>query len=675
MQVLIAVACVAGIPSIVVGYCDSIPHSTDRISVHSVSSRFPRKYTLRMLISAITHDCIVCASSRGRKGSSSRKSGSASSRASKSSGGSSQSDAVKLTAAAKISAARSLARKLTEEKTAAAAAAELLSKELVDRETGRHLKLSVENEVANFAKQAGSADAAARMAKTSGTTASVDIEELDRLKRENAELQKLLLQLARDREEAEKELESKLKELDAVDTSESEFRARNPGKKLTRRKKTGRIQELLSDAILSAKEQGLAFVVVPDEPVQVGSDIRVLYNVDQGPLPGSSVAPALKIGFNRWETVEKFDMEKVEGEEGWYIVSLKLPPLLFRVDFVFEDKHSGAVDNNNGQDFSFELDNAPTAEEVTAARIKLLDDFEQKMTEIFTKEEDDIASKAMKSAEGMAKEARIAYVGQRKERILQEAREVVAERRQANVIDSTPGVFMWSKPPSPGSLVTLFYNKNSGPLVSASSVVAMVGYDSWWMQDTEAVVMVQANEDDLPKGAPEGDWYKASVDVWNTAAVLDFAFCDGNRQVWDNASGADYHTGVANATSSETLVQLLFDALETSDDSALGEEMAAVRVMQRASMRSTAARKRRELQRKFLFTAPTTPQAGKRAVVYYNPDRTVLRGRPEVFISGGYNRSLHEETIQPMRMTEAVPEAGGLDFSRRSWTFQPTLIH
>jgi starch synthase len=639
-----------------------------------------------MSFPAIRFPHTISCSARGKGSGSRRKSSGKGSKIPAKPTGKGESEEAKVSAAAKIQAARSLARKLSDERSAAAAAADLLSKHVVDGATSARLKLDVENEVATFAKEAGSADAVARIAKQSGgrlSPSSVDLEELERLKRENAELQALLLQLARDREEAEMELEARMKDLnvkaDSADSmgtgkaGEAGEAAKAAGAALSRKtqkrtKRGGSGQ--LSDAMAAAIESGQAFSVIPEAPVPVGSEVRVLYCVERGPLPNESAVPVLKIGFNRWESVEQFSMEPLSEDngKGWFVASVKLPPLLFRVDFVIEDKNSGAVDNNNGQDFGFELDNAPTAEEVTARRVKLLDEFEQKMSESFAKEEDAIEAAAMKAAKGLAKEARITFAGKRKEQILQEAKHVVQERRQGNVKESSPGAFLWSKPPTAGSVVTLFYNKVSGPLASASSITAMIGYDSWWMQDTEAVPMVPASVSDLPSSAAksasvaDGDWVKADISVWNTAALLDFAFCDGNRQAWDNAGGEDYHTRVANATPAETLVQLVFEALLASDDSSFGEEMAAKRVLQRASMRCAAARKRRELQRRFLFTIPMSPQAGKKATIYYNPDRTLLRGRPEVFISGSFNRSSHPETIEPMLMTEAVLESGGLGF-------------
>lgn len=51
-----------------------------------------------------------------------------------------------------------------------------------------------------------------------------------------------------------------------------------------------------------------------------------------------------------------------------------------------------------------------------------------------------------------------------------------------------------------------------------------------------------------------------------------------------------------------------------------------------------AQRRRRELQRMVLYTDPVTPRAGERVTVFYNPDATVLRGRPEVWLRGCWNR-------------------------------------
>jgi len=104
-------------------------------------------------------------------------------------------------------------------------------------------------------------------------------------------------------------------------------------------------------------------------------------------------------------------------------------------------------------------------------------------------------------------------------------------------------------------LATILYNKSSDVLASADSVVAHIGYDGWWMQDTVSVQMTPVDDFSdltcLTKSEIEkGEWYKADVRVWNTAATLDFAFSDDDRQLWDNMGGSDYHSRVQNAAKS-----------------------------------------------------------------------------------------------------------------------------
>ena len=462
-------------------------------------------------------------------------------------------ESAKVKVAAKISAARSLARKLSEEKAAAAAAAELMRSSRVDEKTGKELKLSAEYEVAAYAKEAGTADAAARQAR-SRKGGATDLDELERLKRENEKLQELVMQLARDREEAQKQLQEIGKEKKKEDAGALP-RAQAAGKELA-------MEEVMEEA--HQKGERIAVVTAtPGGRVSVGSEIQILYDSAAGPLPKEGMAPVLKIGYNRWESQEKVEMKLLEMSTepcSWYAVTVPLPSLLYRVDFVVEDSNSGAVDNNGGQDFTIDLDDAPTAEEVTASRVALLEKFERKMRDIFDAEEDEIYENAMKAAKGASKEARLAYVASRKEQILQEAQNVVAERRNPSteVAESIPGVFQWSTTPKAGSETMLLYNKASGTLKSQDSVVVHVGYDGWWLQDTISVTMEQVQPENAPKclssdELESGDWYQCLVPVWNTAATLDFAFSNGSRQVWDNQGGSDFHTPVANAAS-RTLV-------------------------------------------------------------------------------------------------------------------------
>jgi len=328
-----------------------------------------------------------------------------------------------------------------------------------------------------------------------------------------------------------------------------------------------------------------------------------------------------------------------------------------------------------GKDFYLDLANAPTAQEVTAARIQLLETAEAAAQAAFDKEEERIYAEWMAAAEGAAREARIAYSGTRRESLLREARTVVEERRGAAAVAAASssstekkGVFTWASPLEAGRTSVLLYNKDSGPLASAGSVIVHVGYDGWWMQDKRVIPMrpVSTAESGRFKisNLQDGDWWCAEVSVWNTAAVVDFAFTNDARQAWDNNAGADYHTAVKGAASGDKLVTLVLNALEAADaeEAARGEVLAERRVLQRAAIKASANRRRRERQRTFLYTEPTSPRAGHPLKIFYNPDRTVLRGRPDVYVRGSYNRWQHPEVIATTKMTPAVPDAGGLGF-------------
>lgn len=51
-----------------------------------------------------------------------------------------------------------------------------------------------------------------------------------------------------------------------------------------------------------------------------------------------------------------------------------------------------------------------------------------------------------------------------------------------------------------------------------------------------------------------------------------------------------------------------------------------------------ALKKRRAARRQILYTAPVAPRAGESMDIFYNPDATVLRGRPETWLQGSFNR-------------------------------------
>ncbi len=59
---------------------------------------------------------------------------------------------------------------------------------------------------------------------------------------------------------------------------------------------------------------------------------------------------------------------------------------------------------------------------------------------------------------------------------------------------------------------------------------------------------------------------------------------------------------------------------------------------QRVTSRGDALRKRRSTVNEFLYTVPYQPVPGQRVEVFYNPEHTPLRGRPNIYMRCGFNR-------------------------------------
>jgi hypothetical protein len=256
------------------------------------------------------------------------------------------SSAAKVAIAAKISAARSLARKLAEEKQAAVAAAAASSQQGsgVDPLAAAQAVRSTELEVAELAAAAAKADAHARAA-SKADHAAPQVAELARLKAENKALQALLVQLAANREEAERKL-AELRERGAA--AEPAAAAADPPA-AAKRAAAPRGPAALAALAQAAAASGARVFTSPEGPAAVGTTVRLLYNLASGPLPQAGAAPSLKLGLNRWESIVKAPLARVpelDGQGQWWAADVALPALLHRLDFVVDDVTSGATDNN-----------------------------------------------------------------------------------------------------------------------------------------------------------------------------------------------------------------------------------------------------------------------------------------------------------------------------------------
>ncbi|KAL3139315.1 hypothetical protein ABBQ38_003653 [Trebouxia sp. C0009 RCD-2024] len=607
--------------------------------------------------------------------------------------------------AAKISAARALARKLAEEKQAAVNAAKQAAEHSMDEEEIDAIRASVEQASADAAREAARADALARAARQMGPSGSSQMFDLERLRAENEALQQLVLDVAQNKQEAQRKvaglkhkygnLLSKTDEAEedqmasaspqqpearetAAEEEEAEPEATTGRAVLAREAlaKEGKLEATLQACAEDAARRNVSFFVLPQEGVTVGETCTLYYDRSKGALPSTSKL-VFKAGLNRWETIQLVDMARAEGfNQGggseWWSVDITLPQDTFQVQFVINDDVSGMVDNNRNSDFHLPLLNPPSEEEVIESRAERIKSWERRIRQKIDAEEKAIYEE-MLSAAGMVEEEarqRFSKLREAKEHeLLKEARTIVAERRSSVVLGikgepNRDGVFQWVEgPPTAGKPAVLAYNANSGPLRNAQGVVLHLGYDGWWEQDMQQIPLKRLSDAKVSQYslAHHGDWWSCKLDVLDTAYVLDYVFSDSAKRSWDNNAQQDFHTRVEGALLGEDLAQLLYKVFKSGHEQE--DEQGAARAAQGAvcklEIKAKAGKKRRELQRQVLFTMPIRPKAGQTVRVYYNPDVTPLRGRPEAWLRGGWNRGTHPAQIGPLELKPVVPGGAG----------------
>lgn len=611
--------------------------------------------------------------------------------------------------AAKISAARALARKLAEEKQAAVNAAKQAAEHSMDEEELEAIKQSVEQATAEAAREAARADALARAARQMGPSGSSQLFDLERLRAENEALQQLVLEVAHNKQEAERKVaglkqkysnllakideaeedqmasaspqqpdprESAAAEADeeGSDTEPTQEQAVLAREALARE---GKLESTLQACAADAARKGNPFFVLPQEGVTLGETSTLYYDRLKGALPATSKL-IFKAGLNRWESIQLKDLGRAEGltpADGseWWSVDIQMPKDTFQVQFVINDDVSGMVDNNKNRDYELPLLNPPSEDQVTESRAERIKSWEMRIRQKIDAEEAAIWEEMLSAADLVQEEARQRYKKSKESKeneLMKEARTIVEERRSAVVMgirgeSGRDGVFQWvSGPPTAGKPATLAYNKNSGGLRNSQGVLLHLGYDGWWEQDMQELPLKRMSDAKVSQHnlVHHGDWYSCQFDILETAFVLDFVFSDTAKRSWDNNAQQDFHSRVEGAVSGDDLARLLYKAFKSGHEQE--DEQGAARAAQSAvcklEIKAKAGKKRRELQRQVLFTMPIRPKAGQSVRVYYNPDVTPLRGRPEAWLRGGWNRGAHQAQIGPLELKPVVP--GGVGF-------------
>ncbi|KAI8476302.1 MAG: hypothetical protein J3K34DRAFT_382253 [Monoraphidium minutum] len=367
--------------------------------------------------------------------------------------------------------------------------------------------------------------------------------------------------------------------------------------------------------------------------------------------------------------------EELAGAEGadWWSAEVVLPEELFQFDFVVVDSVTGAVDNNKAKDYALSLVGGPTEQDVVERRAAAYAEAERQRHAVLQAEEDRQWALVEALAAEAADKARVEFRERRARELLAAATEAVTRRRSPALAAlpaaaAVPNKYAWTGGGGvvrAGERLMLAYNCGGGPLAYTNSAKLHLGVDGW--KDKKSTVYELAPlkasemaELGLPAGG--GSWCGAWVDVPSGVEVLNFVFSDKDQRAWDNNGSKDYHTLVEGPPESENMLEAVLDAMtrESEATDAAGEERAALRAAHHIQSRARVARKRREAQQEVLYTVPLVPRAGETCELHYNPTVTPLRGRPDVYVSGGFNRWRHPARHGPALMQPTA--TGGLGF-------------
>ncbi|XP_038690826.1 starch synthase 3, chloroplastic/amyloplastic isoform X2 [Tripterygium wilfordii] len=352
----------------------------------------------------------------------------------------------------------------------------------------------------------------------------------------------------------------------------------------------------------------------------------------------------------RWKSFSA-RLNKTHLKGDWWSCQLHVPEEAYKIDFVFFNGHN-VYDNNEKKDFCVPVEGGM---DVFAFEDFLLEE-KRKELEKLAKEQADRERQAeeqrRREAEKAAFEADRAQAKVEMERRREILQQLIhnAERSVTNVWYIEPSEFQGE------DLVSLYYNKRSGPLADAKETWLHGGYNNW--KDGLSIIekLVSSEEKDA-------DWWYVKVAVPDRAIVLDWVFADGPPQhavVYDNNHRRDFHAIVPKSIPDELYwveeEHQIFRKLQ--EERRLREEAARAKAERTARMK--AETKERSLKRFLLsqkdivYSDPLDVQAGSTATIFYNPANTILNGKPEVWFRCSFNRWTHRKgPLPPQKMVPA----------------------
>ncbi|KAF5742166.1 starch synthase 3 chloroplastic/amyloplastic isoform X1 [Tripterygium wilfordii] len=344
-------------------------------------------------------------------------------------------------------------------------------------------------------------------------------------------------------------------------------------------------------------------------------------------------------------------LNKTHLKGDWWSCQLHVPEEAYKIDFVFFNGHD-VYDNNDTKNFCIPVEGGM---DVLAFEDFLLEEKHREL-ENLAKEQAERERQAEEQKRREAEEAVVEADRAQAKVEIERRREILqklihnAERSVTNVWYIEPSEFQGE------DLVSIYYNKRSGPLADANEIWLHGGYNNW--KDGLSIIekLVSSEEKD-------GDWWYVKVAVPDRAIVLDWVLADGPPQhaiVYDNNNRQDFHAVVPKSIPDELYwveeERQMFRKLQK--ERKLREEAARAKAERTALMKvDTKDRTLKRFllsQKDIVYTEPLHVQAGSTATIFYNPANTILNGKPEVWFRCSFNRWTHHKgPLPPQKMVAA----------------------
>ncbi|XP_057416029.1 starch synthase 3, chloroplastic/amyloplastic-like [Lotus japonicus] len=409
-----------------------------------------------------------------------------------------------------------------------------------------------------------------------------------------------------------------------------------------------RRQEIETIAVENFSKGNKLFVYPP--VVKPDQDIEVFLNRSLSTL-NNEPNVLIKGAFNDWRWKSfTIRLNKTTLNGDWWSCQVYIPNGAYKVDFVFFNGQN-AYDNNDRKDFSISVDSGMDAlsfeDFLVEEKRRELEKLALEQAERERQEEEKRQMEAEKAAEEEDRSLARVETERKRDKLQQLLNKAV--KFMDNVWYIEHGEFNGK------DSVRLYYNRSSGPLSNSKEVWIHGGHNKW--KDGLTIV-----ERLVKSGSKDADWWHADVVLPYQALVLDWVFADGpphNASVYDNNHSEDFHAIVTKATDKEYWTreeQLIYRKLQ--EHRRLREK--AMREKGEKTARMKVERKEKTLKRYLLsqkdivFTEPLGIQAGRIVTIYYNPCKTNLNGKQEVWFRYSFNRWTHcNGPFPPQRMYPA----------------------